>query len=84
MIAPERTSSGTKTMTKSRGKYSIPSIYPLPERLERRQKIRVSDAARLNAMDEDTYRKHHGHTIRRVTTRLDAVELGDALDIGKD
>jgi hypothetical protein len=69
-------------MTVSRGKYQIPSIYPLPEHLQRRQKIRVADAARLNAMDEDTFRKHHGHMIKRVTTRLDAVELGDALDIG--
>jgi hypothetical protein len=71
-------------MGKPRGEYRIPSIYPLPEHLQRRQKIRVSDAAKLNAMDEDTYRKHHGHTIKRITTRLDAVELGDALDIGKD
>jgi hypothetical protein len=65
-----------------RGPYKIPTIYPLPEWLRLRQKIRVSEAARLNAMHEDTYRKEHADTIKKVSERVEAVELGDALAVG--
>jgi hypothetical protein len=67
----------------SRGPYKIPSIYPLSEKLQLRQKIRVKDAARLNAMHEDTFRKEYPQLIKKVTDRLDVVELGDALAIGQ-
>jgi hypothetical protein len=67
----------------TRGPYKLPSIYPLSEDLRMRQKIRVADAARLNAMHEDTFREHHKSIIKKVTDRLEAVELGDALNIGK-
>jgi hypothetical protein len=70
-------------MGDKRGPYKIPSIYPLSDDLRLRQKIRVADAARLNAMSEDAFRKAHGHLIRHVTDRLQAVELGDALNIGQ-
>jgi len=66
-----------------RGPYKIPSIYPLSAALQLRQKIRVKDAAKLNAMHEDTFRKEYSHLIRRVTDRLEVVELGDALAIGQ-
>jgi hypothetical protein len=65
-----------------RGPYKIPSIYPLPADLRLRQKIRVSDAARLNAMHEDTFRAQHSHLIKKVSDRLEVVVLGDALNIG--
>jgi hypothetical protein len=68
---------------KKRGPYKLPSIYPLSPELQLRQKIRVADAAKLNAMHEDTFREHYKHLIKNVTDRLDAVELGDALDIGE-
>jgi hypothetical protein len=70
-------------MATRRGAYKIPSIYPLSEALQPRQKIRVKDAARLNAMHEDTFRREYSHLIKKVTDRLDAVELGDALAIGQ-
>jgi hypothetical protein len=66
-----------------RGSYKIPSIYPLPDWLRLHQKIRVSEAARLNAMHEDTFRKEHADKIVKVTDRLEAVELGTAIAIGK-
>jgi hypothetical protein len=67
----------------SRGPYKIPSIYPLSGELRLRQKIRVADAARLNAMHEDTFRKEYPELIKNVTDRIQAVELGDALAIGQ-
>jgi hypothetical protein len=48
--------------TTARGPYKIPTIYPLPDSLALRQKIRVKDAARLNAVHEDTFRKEHGRS----------------------
>jgi hypothetical protein len=66
-----------------RGPYKIPSIYPLSEALQLRQKIRVKDAARLNSLHEDTFRAQHSHLIKKVSDRVEAVELGDALAIGQ-
>jgi hypothetical protein len=66
-----------------RGSYKIPSIYPLTGELRLRQKIRVADAARINAMSEYTFRANYSHLIKNVTDRLQAVELGDALNIGE-
>jgi len=70
-------------MGAKRGPYKIPSIYPLSADLRLRQKIRVADAARLNAMSEDAFRAKYQHLIKRVTDRLQAVELGDALELPK-
>jgi hypothetical protein len=47
--------------------------------LERRKKIRVSDAAALNDLSEASFRRHYAHLIRKITPRRDAVELGDAI-----
>ena len=41
-------------------------------------------AAQLNAISEETFRRNHPHLIRKVSSRRDAVELGDALAIGSD
>jgi hypothetical protein len=73
-MAPKRTA--------ARGPYKIPTIYPLPDSLALRQKIRVSDAARLNAIHEDTFRKEHSRLIKKVSENVEAVELGDALSVG--
>jgi hypothetical protein len=70
--------------TKSaRGSYKIPTIFPLAGELRLRQKIRVADAAKLNAMHEDTFRSTYPELIRNVTDRIQAVELGDALAVGQ-
>ena len=68
--------------TTARGPYKIPTIYPLPDSLALRQKIRVKDAARLNAVHEDTFRKEHGHLIKKISENVEAVELGDVLAVG--
>ena len=44
-------------MQKRRGPYKLPTIFPLSPELQRHQKIRVEDAARLNAMHPDTFKK---------------------------
>jgi hypothetical protein len=54
-----------------------------PSWLALRRKISVEEAADLNNISEDSFRRHHGHLIKRISPRRDAVELGDALAIGK-
>ena len=49
---------------------------------ELQQKISVKEAAALNRVHEDTYRKHFGHTIERLGPRLERVTLGAALSVG--
>jgi hypothetical protein len=53
-----------------------------PTWLELRKKIAVSEAAALNNISEDTFRRRYRHLIKKVAPRRDAVELGDALAIG--
>jgi hypothetical protein len=48
---------------------------------ERRRKVSVQEAARINAIHESTFRRNFPHLIRRVGKRRQAVELGDALDL---
>jgi hypothetical protein len=49
--------------------------------LERRRKIKVSDAAALNDLSEASFRRHYAHLIRKITPRRDVVELGDAITL---
>ena len=49
--------------------------------LERHKKIKVSEAARLNDLNERTFRKYYPHLIKRVSPNRDAVALGDAIDL---
>jgi hypothetical protein len=49
--------------------------------LERRRKIKVSDAAALNDLSEASFRRHYPHLIRKITPRRDVVELGDAITL---
>jgi hypothetical protein len=53
-----------------------------PDWLALRRKVSVKEAAELNGVSEDSFRRHYGHLIKKVTPRRDAVELGDALAIG--
>jgi hypothetical protein len=54
-----------------------------PSWLALRRKIPVIEAAKLNNLSEDSFRRHHSHLIKKVSPRRDAVELGDALAIGE-
>ena len=60
---------------------SKPTI-PLPEAIVLRRTISVQEAAAMNGLHEDTFRKHFSHLIKRVGPRLDRVTLGDAIAIG--
>lgn len=43
--------------------------------------ISVPDAARMNKMSTDTFKRRHGDKIRKVTEKLRAVKLRDALAV---
>jgi hypothetical protein len=49
--------------------------------LELRRKITVREAAELNGVSEDTFKRAYRHLIRKIGPRRLAVELGDALDL---
>ena len=53
-----------------------------PDWLALKKKISVRQAADLNDISEDTFRRRHSHLIKKISPRRDAVELGDALAIG--
>jgi hypothetical protein len=53
-----------------------------PDWLALRKKISVREAAALNDVSEDTFRRRYSHLIKKISPRRDAVELGDALAIG--
>jgi hypothetical protein len=53
-----------------------------PDWLALKRKISVAEAAALNDVSEDTFRRRYSHLIKKVSPRRDAVELGDALAIG--
>jgi hypothetical protein len=46
------------------------------------RKISVREAAELNDLSEDTFRRRYSHLIKQVSPRRQAVELSDALAIG--
>jgi hypothetical protein len=54
-----------------------------PDWLALRRKISVKEAAELNDVSEDTFRRRYQHLIRKISPRRDAVELGDALAVGQ-
>jgi hypothetical protein len=55
-----------------------------PDWLRLRTKISVSEAARLNGVSVDTFKRRYRHLILKISPRRDVVTLGDALDIGSD
>jgi hypothetical protein len=56
---------------------------PPPSSPNPRQKIKVKEAAALNAISEDTFRRYYSHLIKQVAPRCQSVELGAALNIGE-
>jgi hypothetical protein len=64
-----------------------PSILPISNSpqdlspLELRRKITVWQAAELNGVSEDFFKRHYKHLIRRIGPRRLAVELGDAINL---
>jgi hypothetical protein len=55
----------------------------LPNELEPLRKISVAMAAELNDLSEDTFRRRFSHLIKQISPRSQAVDLSDALAIGK-
>jgi hypothetical protein len=51
--------------------------------LNLRRKISVKQAAALNDVSEDSFRRHYRHLIKKISPRRDAVELADALAVGE-
>lgn len=49
--------------------------------LDLKRKIPVPEAAALNSMSPATFERNHPHLIRKVSKRLKAVELGDAINL---
>jgi hypothetical protein len=54
-----------------------------PDWLALRRKISVKEAAALNNLSEDTFRRRYTHLIKKISPRRDAVEVGDAIAIGE-
>jgi hypothetical protein len=44
-------------------------------------KVTVAQAADLNTISEDTFRKKYSHLIKQVSARRQAVTLGDAINL---
>jgi hypothetical protein len=55
----------------------------LSNELAQRRKISVREAAELNDLSEDTFRRRYPQLIKQVSPRRQAVELSDALAIGE-
>lgn len=53
-----------------------------PGWLALKRKISVKEAADLNNISKDTFKRKYRHLIKKISPRRDAVELGDALAIG--
>jgi hypothetical protein len=55
----------------------------LPDALALRRRIPVPEAAAILDVHPDTFRAHYSNLIIRVGPRLERVELGEVLNIGK-
>ena len=42
--------------------------------------VRVSQAADIKGISEDTFKRHYSHLIRKLSPRRNGVRLGDVLD----
>jgi hypothetical protein len=51
--------------------------------LELQRGISVAEAAKLNGVSEDTFRREYPHLILQMSPRRDIVRLGNALNAGK-
>lgn len=72
-----------------RSKYESPGVghnHPPddePDWLALKRKVSVAEAARINNISVDTFKRRYRHLIVKVSPRRDAVELRDALAIGQ-
>jgi hypothetical protein len=57
-----------------------PSLADLSP-LELKRKITTRQAAELNGVSEDMFKRHYWHLIRKIGPRRLAVELGDAIEL---
>jgi hypothetical protein len=57
-----------------------PSLADLSP-LELKRKITTRQAAELNGVSEDMFKRHYRHLIRKIGPRRLAVELGDAIEL---
>ena len=49
--------------------------------LELKRKITTKEAAELNGVSEDMFKRHYRHLIRKIGPRRLGVELGDAINL---
>ena len=49
--------------------------------LELKRKITTKEAAELNGISEDSFKRHFQHLIRKIGPRRRAVELCDAIEL---
>ena len=49
--------------------------------LELKRKITTKEAAALNGVSEDTFKRNYRHLIKKIGPRRNAVELGDAINL---
>ena len=49
--------------------------------LELKRKITTKEAAELNGVSEDMFKRHYRYLIRKIGPRRLAVELGDAINL---
>ena len=64
---------GMKTLAPS----SLADLSPL----ELKRKITTREAAELNGVSEDMFKRHYRHLIRKIGPRRLAVVLGDAIEL---
>jgi hypothetical protein len=64
-------------------KNTAPISRPLADLspLDLLKKIPVREAAALNDLSEDSFRRHYPHLIHKITPRRDVVALGDAISL---
>lgn len=61
----------------------VPTIAGAPTALDLQRKISIKEAAALNNVSEDTFKRHYSHIIRKISPRRSVVALSDALAIGE-
>jgi hypothetical protein len=59
-----------------------PTITGTPTALDLQRKISVKEAAALNNVSEDTFKRHYSHLIKKISPRRAVVALSDALAVG--
>ena len=56
-------------------------VVEAEERLIRKRKISVKEAAKLANLSVDSFERAYGHLIKKISKRRRAVEYGAALDL---